>query len=331
MTVEDTEPICERCIWNLDHEGLARTGPCDRFSWAGSVQRELLEHSVKPDLSGETGPFPAHDRCAAITMVKDEADIIQANLAWLHHIGVRRFLILDNLSTDSTPDQIARFQARRPDAGVAVVRDPIVAHYQADKMTWLAQKAQSLWPEIEWLLPVDADEFLIARHGLKALAFVPDAVHAMTIPKTVHFLQAGIRPRSKNVLARMPVRSELFVVPPKVILRARPYLGLTQGNHKARSADRRRIQYTGGFQYGFYYRKFQTRSFEHFLRKVRNGGTAILAARAEGREVGGEHWMAWFDILATEGEPALRAVFERDCFRRPDAQYVCDPFVGAAE
>ena len=106
MKVEDTEPICERCIWNHDHEGLVRTGPCDRYSWAGSIQQELLEHSTKPRLATNVGPFPPYEQCAAITMIKDEADIIRANLLYLYHIGVRHFLILDNLSTDGTFDEL---------------------------------------------------------------------------------------------------------------------------------------------------------------------------------------------------------------------------------
>jgi hypothetical protein len=329
---EDTEPICERCIWNLDHEGLIRTGPCNANSWAGSVQKELLENTIAPDLSADPGPFAAYMRCAAISMIKDEADIIGHNLRWLFHSGVRRFVLMDNISTDGTLSELQRFQIAHPTAEILVLRDPVVAHYQAEKVTAMAQLAKAHWPDIDWILPVDADEFCIARHGFQALAYVPQKVQALTIPKTIHFLPAGApHEADANPMARMSVRSALFCVPPKVFLRARPGLGVSQGNHKVIAADGSRICYSGGFQWGFYHREFQTRSFAQFLRKVRNGGAAILAARAENRDVGGEHWMAWHEVLSRDGEAGLRTVFESACFRTPDGRYVTDPFPGAPE
>jgi hypothetical protein len=328
--MEDTEPICERCIWSLDHGGLSRAAPCDPQSWAGSVQKELLANGLAPDLSGEAGPHPAYLRCAAIMMVKDEADIIGHNLRWLYHIGVRRFAVMDNMSTDGTRAEIARFEADRPDALLLVIEDTAVAYLQAEKTTAMAQMARSHFPDVDWILPIDADEFCIARHGVRALAYVPADVLALTIPKTIHFLPEGETGSDEaNPMARMTVRSALFVVPPKIILRAHPALHITQGNHKADRWDGEAIPYAGGFQWGFYHREFQTRSFAHFLRKVRNGGVAILAARAAKRHIGGEHWVAWYEVLCREGEEGLRKVFARECLRAPGGGFVIDAFRGA--
>ena len=326
---DDTEAICERCIWTIDPEGLVRTGPCDPASWAGSIQQELLRHTTMPDIAARPGPHAAYKLCAALMMIKDEADIVFANLAWLYHIGVRRAVVLDNGSTDGTGNELRRFQAARPDAELVVVQDGIVAHFQAEKTTGIAQLAQQIWPDVEWLFPVDADEFCVARNGLHALAYVPERVRALTIPKTIHFLQAGHRSDAANPLARMPVRSGLFVVPPKVIIRARSGLGVNQGNHKAEAADGGAVVYAGGFQYGFFHREFQTRSFAQFCSKARNGGAAILAARAAGRQVGGDHWMVMHQVLSEQGEAGLRAKFDAECFRSPGGSYVLDPFFGA--
>jgi hypothetical protein len=327
--MEDTEPICERCIWSLDHEGLIRTGPCDPASWAGSVQKELLDNTTAPDLGGEPGPFAAFPRCAAVSMIKDEADIIGHNLRWLYHIGVRRFVVMDNMSTDGTLAEIARFQADRPDADMLLLEDQTVAHYQAEKVSAMAQLARRRWPDLDWILPVDADEFCIARHGLTALAYVPAGVHALTIPKAIHFLRPGAPAAdAPNPMAAMDVRSALFVVPPKIILRASPDLHVTQGNHKAVHMRGSAVVYSGGFQWGFYYREFQTRSFAHFLRKVRNGGRAILAARADHRDVGGEHWMGWYDVLTRAGEAGLRRAYETECLRVPGGGFVTERFAG---
>jgi len=322
----DTEPICEACIWHHDHEGLVRTGPCDPSSWAGSVQQELLAHTIDADLAEGGGPFPAFAYCAVVTMVKDEADIIHANLRWLYHIGARRFVVMDNMSADGTWAEIIRFDAAHPDAEVLLLRDPVVQYYQSEKMSALMELAQQRWPDIAWVLPVDADEFCVAKHGLRALAYVPPHVHALTVPKVIHFLRRGqAEPQTEHIdFARMDVRSSLFCVPPKVIARATPQLRITQGNHKVFAAGEARMRYAGGFQYGFFHREYQTRSFAHFLRKVRNGGAAILAAQADGRDVGGQHWVAWYRILAERGEAGLMAAYYDACFREPGGGYVED-------
>jgi hypothetical protein len=96
----DTEPVCERCIWNHDWEGLLRTGPCNPQSWAGSVQAELIGLGIFPDLSIQAESFAPFPYCAVLMLVKNEADIIGTNLNWLYHIGIRRFVVLDNNSDD---------------------------------------------------------------------------------------------------------------------------------------------------------------------------------------------------------------------------------------
>jgi hypothetical protein len=326
----DTQPICEACIWHHDHEGLVRTGPCDPASWAGSVQQELLKNTIYADLTAEAGPFPAFPHCAAVTMVKDEADIIYANLRWLHHVGARRFVVMDNMSADGTWAEVMRFDMDHPDAEVLLLRDPVVPHYQSEKVSAMMQLALQRWPDVAWVLPVDADEFCVAKHGLRALAYVPAHVQAVTVPKVIHFLGRGqAEPQGERIdFAKMDVRSSLFCVPPKVIARAAPNLRISQGNHKVFAAGEERVRYTGGFQYGFFHREFQTRSFAQFRRKVVNGGAAILAARDNGRDVGGEHWMGWHATLREHGDAGLWKVYLEQCFREPGGGYVRDCWRG---
>jgi len=329
----DTEPICENCIWHHDWEGLLRTAPCSPHSWAGSVRAALADHGIFPDLATPPGPFPAFPYCAAVMMIKNEADIISANLNWLHHIGVRRFVVLDNNSDDATPAILEDFRAAHRQAEVLTLHDPTVEYLQADKMNAACQIARDLWPDLRWLLPIDADEFLIIRHGLQALAYVPDRIDALTIPKTVHFYPRGAESpdgAGPADLALLSIRSHVFAVPPKVLLRASGDLLLTQGNHKAASQSGRSVAYEGGLAHGFYYREFQNRSFPQFLSKVRNGGAAILVARAKGHRIGGDHWIAWHDILQRGGPAALRTTYQDVAYRDLGPGYVIDPFAGVA-
>jgi hypothetical protein len=260
-------------------------------------------------------------------MVKDEADIIATNLEWLYHIGIRRFVVSDNNSSDTTSKIIGKFQFSRSDIQFLALHDPTVEHLQADKTNAMSQLARDMWPDLLWLLPVDADEFVIPQHGLKALAYVPDFVDALTIQKVVHFYPPGvIGPRGVAEPALMSTRCHAFAVPPKVIMRASNDLVVTDGNHKAVRSSGHRVVFTNGLQYGLFYREFQTRSFHQFLSKVRNGGAAILAARALGRDVGGEHWMNWYGTLQRGGESALRAAYQEVAYRELGSGYVHDPF-----
>ena len=325
MATADTEQICESCLWTHDPLRLANTPPCDPTTWAGSVQHALLEHGTAPDFSIDPGPFRAFPRVAAVMMIKDEADIIHANLSWLFRMGIRRFLVMDNMSTDGTWDELMRFRTEYPEATLLAAPDRVVAYFQSEKTTAMAQVALAQWPDLDWILPVDADEFCIARHGMHALAYVPPHVDALTIPKLVHFLRRGA-PEDEPPLPHMTVRSSLYATPPKVVLRARKGVTIDQGNHKILDDLGKRIVYAGGFQYGFFHREFQTRGFAHFLRKVRNGGVALVAAKFEGRDVGGEHWFTLYKLLLEEGERGLRRAFEAQCLREPDAHFVLDAF-----
>ncbi len=324
----DTEPICENCIWHHDWEGLLRTGPCSPTSWAGSIRQTLAEHGNYPDISAPPHALPVFPFCAAVMMVKNEADIIGANLRWLYHSGVRRFIVMDNGSTDGTADALRDFAASRPDARLEALLDPIVAYFQAEKTSWMCERARQIWPDIRWILPIDADEFLIVRRGLHALAYVPDDIHALTVPKAMHFHPAGTEPPDDGRLhlERMSVRSHLFAVPPKVLLRAVPGLGVGSGNHKAVRADGGLVAYAGGWEHGFAYREFQTRSFAQFTSKVRNGGAAIQAGRAQGYSGGGEHWLAWYEVLCSGDEAAFRALYDDVAHRRVSQGYIDDPF-----
>ncbi len=322
----DAEKAAEACIWRMDPGGLAASAPCDPRSWAGSVRHDLRAAGAAPDLTAQTEVGSPFLPCAAVFMVKNEADIIGTNLGWLHRLGVRRFVVMDNDSADGTWAALTDFQAAHSDAELLAIRDPIVAYTQARKVSGMCQLARSVWPDVQWLFPLDADEFLVTRHGLRALVYVPEDIQALTVPKMVHFrplpYHAG---KAGALLGGMSVRSAPWAVPPKVLVRARAELNVGQGNHKAELPNRR-ASYTGGFQYGFSMREFQTRSFEQFLAKVRHGGAAVLAANARGQPVGGEHWVAWHELLLQGGEAALREEYVRVAYRAPGNGYVKDPF-----
>lgn len=97
----------------------------------------------------------------AVTMVRDEKDILPTVITHLLDQGVDHVLVADNLSQDGTYEYL-RDLARR-DPRVHVGRDTTVAYYQGAKMSYLARAA---WRAgADWVVPFDADELWFAREG----------------------------------------------------------------------------------------------------------------------------------------------------------------------
>lgn len=94
----------------------------------------------------------------AITMVKNEADVIESSIRHCLNQGVDAILIADNGSTDGTRELLHQLAKVLP---LVVFHDPIVAYEQDAKMTALAKGARRLGAK--WIVPFDADEFWYGR------------------------------------------------------------------------------------------------------------------------------------------------------------------------
>ncbi|GBQ23668.1 hypothetical protein AA12717_1559 [Gluconacetobacter sacchari DSM 12717] len=318
----------EELIWNLNVHGLLNQPPIDPYCWAGAVHSELQIFGMNAPLKTPEGAWTPFMAAAVVVMVKDEGDIIGENLTWLHHIGIRRFIVLNNGSTDDTGEILKRFNTIHKDVELLVLSDPLVRYMQAEKTTGLYRLAISIWPDIRWVIPVDADEFLIAEHGIAVLDKIDSRFDAVSIPKTIHFRNKDLSCNGSSSMQRMNLRSPLFVVPPKIIGRNNLFMAIEQGNHKINLVDNRAPVYIGGFQFGLYYREFPIRSFSHFLRKIANGGKAIKEAEAFlGRKVGGEHWVRFYEQLQSGGEQGLFEIYQRDWTKREGENCILDPFV----
>lgn len=206
---------------------------------------------------------------AAVTMVKDEADIIGDVLAHLLNEGVDEIIVADNLSSDGTRDILESFP-------VHIVDDPEVGYYQSEKMTRLACQAGALGAE--WVIPFDADEIWYApqstlKEFLTACTADVLAAHALQhIPQRDD--PDGPPTRS------MGWRRDQWSHMPSMAFRYEPGVAIAQGNHEVTRGGIR----VGGLEI----REFQYRSFEQMIRKVRNGKAAYDATQISYGE--GTHW-----------------------------------------
>jgi len=252
------------------------------FRHSAAVRKHIAP--VPPDLPrGRGGVW-------AITMVKDEADIIETVVRHLLAQGIERVLVADNLSSDGTEAILGRLARTEP---VTVLTDRLTQYFQAEKMTHLARQAARAGAG--WVLPFDADEIWLAPEGTLAswLGRCPADVVQATVfnhVPTPHDDESEPDPvRRLRWRKRDPNRLH------KVAFRAHRRARLAYGNHGVT----RRGGRTGGLQV----RHFPYRSEEQFIRKFHQGAQSFV-----GTGFGPDKGRVWRGLgsLDTEG---LRAAW----------------------
>lgn len=254
---------------------------------------------------------------AAVTMVKDEEDIILHTLQALVDQGVGAVLVADNLSTDLTLERLAVF-ARKSPVPVIIMQDETVGYYQAKKMTALVEHAISLWHP-QWIIPFDADEIWLSHTGsfLSLLEHKEDVV--FHVPLYTH-VNTHLDLPSDNPLVRMAYKEVEPAPYGKVCFRAASNLLLEAGNHGAtldgvtylaREDEGHRPQvYSIKFprRGPVEIRHFPVRSQRQYVHKIVNGGIAYKASDI--RTGAGGHWIERFGRYEREGEGFLLEEYE---------------------
>lgn len=233
----------------------------------------------------------------AVTMVRDEADIIEPVLRHLLAEGVDHLIVADNLSRDDTYDIVMTLGEET--GQVTVVIDPEPGYYQSRKMSALAVQAYDLGAD--WVLPFDADEVWYSRHGTiaEALARVPEGCQIVRAGGWDHIVRASGGPKPVYDVTRSSDEVRTWAVEPaifspwrraatqqlaKVAFRAHPRPVIHMGNHDVNLPDTPEADIRGVLEF----RHFQYRSLEQMTRKLRNGREAYEASDIH--EMHGTHW-----------------------------------------
>lgn len=225
----------------------------------------------------------------AVTMVRDEADVIETVLRHLFAHGVDEILIADNLSTDETPQILKGLE----DEGLplVVLRDDEVGYYQDVKMSRLAKQAHDRGAD--WVLPFDADEIWYPANGGTLRGFFSEETadiieghgwdHLVTVREGAVMDFGGPQwfDLDRGAFSRMRRAHQQTL--PKVAFRAceNPYVHM--GNHDVNRNQGQQVRTDG-----LLYRHFQYRSLEQYIRKVRNGREAYEASDLH--YLYGTHW-----------------------------------------
>ncbi len=210
----------------------------------------------------------------AVTMVRDEVDIVTATIEHLFDQGVDHVLVADNGSVDGTRQLLDRMAATDPRVHVGLDREP--AYFQAEKMSRLVRAASRAGAD--WVVPFDADELWFAGHGerlgdhLRRVAgehpevgIVKAAFHHMipTQPPT----ETPTNPAAVTLPEASFVMDSTPSVPGKVAVRAHRFAMVSIGQHSAMRV--------GTVSDGLHIAHLLFRGADQLARKVRQGFRAV--------------------------------------------------------
>jgi hypothetical protein len=251
--------------------------------------------------------------CVRLALIKDEEDVIYANLQSSYLIGFRCFAIADNGSTDGTRGEIDRFIRDHKDCVVYVVTDPIVGFYQSEKTMGLVRMMRTVLTGIgvkaDWFFPLDADEFLCLTSRTQDLKGLLRANSDKSL-LTYYLCNCA----SEQVYSQLPQAADFSSLFPivasyhsnpvrKVAFRYKPDSVLVQGNHFCRNTVSREEELLIGAECGVFLKHYPIRSVDQLRKKVVNGGNALAAYK--GPPHVGAHWRRGYAAYLEKGDPYL--------------------------
>lgn len=248
---------------------------------------------------------------AAVTMVKNEEDVIGYTISHLFAEGVDLVIVADNGSTDGTRKIL---EGIAKDHNLMILDDPEVGYYQSAKMTHLANLAMD--EGADWVIPFDADELWYSQHGRLSEVIPTCQVDLLEATVYDHRPDHTDDLDNPNPFTRMPYRLVDPLPLSKVAFKSNRDFIVAQGNHdvfelnglseeldtwqrtEPISPDRRDKRL-------LQLRHFPYRSYEQLARKVRQGARAYEESDLPLYQ--GEHWR----VMGQETDEQLSARWEQ--------------------
>jgi hypothetical protein len=254
---------------------------------------------------------------ALTLVVRDEEDVLAANLDYHLAQGVDIVLAIDHGSSDRTPEILAEYQRT---GRVRSFRDEDRAHDQSTRVNRLLQVAAQEH-RADWVIHCDADEFWMPLLGSLRDVFA-------TVPEEYGYIVANrtnfvpVDEKNGAFHQRMILRERRSLNPrgdrlePKVAQRPAAAKSVAPGNHSLvrpvldRAPDAGLVEVL----------HFPIRSFEQFERKVLNTGIGyeLLQDRAPG--IGVDQ----LELLNVQRQGKLHDYYIAQCADRSEAPLLLD-------
>jgi hypothetical protein len=254
------------------------------------------------------------DYVVGVGRIYNDADVIFANLSRLAAYGVRKFILSDMQSDDSSRAEIERFAKAHSDLTVFIIDDPGREILVSKVVTGLAALAAKALDAL-WIIPFDPDDFLWLAPGV-TLDLADTDIDFIRLP---WFQVHGKHIEGTTVqqwLARDQLDEvvRLTVSPGKMMFKWRDDLVIERGHHWIHSKTGRILKGVNGDDIGAAMAHIPIRSPSQLLSKLR------LQAAAENVVVRGEvhktHYTTIAAMLEQDGTSALDelidAVWRRD-------------------
>jgi hypothetical protein len=256
-------------------------------------------------------------------LVRDEEDVLAANLDFHFAQGVDFVIATDNLSVDRTPEILRAYERR---GVLRYIHEPADDYNQAAWVTRMARLAAGEHGA-DWVINNDADEFWWPGRGTlhDVLAAVPATIGVVKVPRHNFVPLEGSGPFHARMIWREAVSLNTLgqPLPLKVAHRAAPGVVVAQGNHGVDG-----VSPPGVDSADIEILHFPMRHGAQFTNKIAKGGAAYERSTTVPRHTGGT-WRSLFSELRSNGslERHLVAAIhgpERLALRLADGEIVQD-------
>jgi glycosyl transferase family 2 len=229
-------------------------------------------------------------------LVRDEQDILRANIEYHLAQGVDFFIVTDNRSVDATAEILKDYAARGLLRYIFEAGDD---YRQSDWVTRMARLAYSGFGA-DWVINSDADEFWWPKRGTlrETLAAVPSNFNVVQAERhNFVAVQPGVGPFFSWMIyqERTSLNPLGLPLPPKVAHRGDASVIVEQGNHSVSGIDG--LQIADGLIEILHYPIRNQRQLEN---KITKGGAAYKRNRDLPESVG-ITWKTLFNDLKRDG------------------------------
>lgn len=236
-------------------------------------------------------------------LVRDEADIVDAHVAFHLNLGVDLVIAMDHRSEDGTSEILEAYER---EGHVRLIRQEAEEVRQSAWVTSMARLAATEY-RADWVINSDADEFWWPRaSSLKeALAAVPSGYGVVYAPMCYFLPRPGVGDFFERMTIRLlqtaPINNPLsrYRPSPKAAHRASPHAVVRRGNHQVEDAGRPLSSW-----HPLELLHFPDRSPEQVARKYEN---TVASWPSRGREPG---------AFVLAAHTSIERIGARDAFER---------------